>query len=82
MTQRERHFAGEAYDVVEGLAVSADASGGVAHSGSIGVRMLAERTGQTKELLVEVAVTLADAGEAIADINVLRHQGQVLGPVT
>ena len=24
---------------------------------------------------------LADGGEAIGDINVLRHQGQVLGPV-
>ena len=63
------------------------------------MRMLADRTGLTKELsratarrsfapvhdrgqvLVDVAVMLADGDEAIGDINVLRHQGQVLGPV-
>ena len=63
------------------------------------MRLLADRTGLTKELsrvtarrsfvpvhdrgqvLVDVAVMLADGGEAIGDINVLRHQGQVLGPV-
>jgi hypothetical protein len=33
------------------------------------------------QVLVDVAVLLADGGEAIADIDVLRHQGQVLGPV-
>src|SRR4051794_41318090 len=32
-------------------------------------------------VLVDVAVMLADGGEAIADIEVLRHQGPVLGPV-
>jgi Transposase DDE domain group 1 len=32
-------------------------------------------------VLVDVAVMLADGGEAIADIDVLRHQAQVLGPV-
>jgi hypothetical protein len=32
-------------------------------------------------VLVDVAVMLADGGEAIADIDVLRHQNQVLGPV-
>ncbi len=32
-------------------------------------------------VLVDLAVLLADGGEAIADIDVLRHQGQVLGPV-
>ena len=32
-------------------------------------------------VLVDVAVMLADGGEAIADIDVLRHQGKVLGPV-
>ncbi len=30
---------------------------------------------------VDVAVMLADGGEAIADIDVLRHQSSVLGPV-
>jgi hypothetical protein len=33
------------------------------------------------QVLVDLAVLLADGGEAIADIDVLRHQGQVLGPV-
>jgi hypothetical protein len=33
------------------------------------------------QVLVDVAVMRADGGEAIGDINVLRHQGQVLGPV-
>lgn len=82
-----------------GLSVAADGSGVVAHAGSIAVRLLADRTGLTKELsratarrsfapvhdrgqvLVDVAVMLADGGEAIGDINVLRHQDQVLGPV-
>ena len=32
-------------------------------------------------VLVDVAVLLADGGEAIADIDVLRHQSAVLGPV-
>lgn len=32
-------------------------------------------------VLVDVAVMLAGGGEAIADIDVLRHQEQVLGPV-
>lgn len=81
------------------LSVSADGTGVVAHAGSVAVRMLADRTGLTKELskalargsfspvhdrgqvLVDVAVMLADGGEAIADIDVLRHQDQVLGPV-
>lgn len=33
------------------------------------------------QVLVDVAVMIADGGEAIADIDVLRHQEQVLGPV-
>ena len=33
------------------------------------------------QVLVDVAVMIADGGEAIADIDVLRHQGQVLGAV-
>ena len=71
----------------------------VAHAGSVGLRLLADRTGLTTELskamvrrsfspvhdrgrvLVDVAVMLADGGEAIADIDVLRHQTGVLGPV-
>lgn len=33
------------------------------------------------QVLTDVAVMLADGGEAIADIDVLRHQNAVLGPV-
>nr|WP_083937206.1 transposase [Longispora albida] len=32
-------------------------------------------------VLVDLAVMIADGGEATADIDVLRHQDQVLGPV-
>ena len=71
----------------------------VAHAGSVGLRLLADRTGLTSELsqamsrrslspvhdrgrvLVDVAVMLADGGETIADIDVLRHQAPVLGAV-
>ncbi|WP_425490362.1 transposase [Nocardioides daedukensis] len=79
--------------------MSADGVGVVAHAGSVGLRLLADRTGLTSELskamarrsftplhdrgrvLIDVAVMLADGGEAIADIDVLRHQSGVLGPV-
>ena len=82
-----------------GLSVSGDGVGVVAHAGSVGLRLLADRTGLTGGLaaamarhsftpvhnrgrvLVDVAVMLADGGEAIADIDVLRHQSGVLGPV-
>ena len=82
-----------------GLSVSGDGVGVVAHAGSVGLRLLAERTGLRSELakamsranfvpghdrgqvLTDVAVMLADGGEAIADIDVLRHQGSVLGSV-
>ena len=82
-----------------GLSVTGDGTGVVAHAGGVAVRLLADRTGLTRELskalrrrsftpvhdrgqvLVDVAVMLADGGEAIADIDVLRHQAQVLGPV-
>lgn len=83
-----------------GLSVTGDGVGVIAHAGSIGLRMLADRIGLTGALstamarrsfvpvhdyrgqvLTDVAVMLADGGEAISDINVLRHQAQVLGPV-
>lgn len=82
-----------------GLSVTADGVGVVAHAGSVGLRLLADRSGLTDELsratarrsfvpvhdrgrvLVDVAVMLADGGEAIADIDVLRHQSGVLGLV-
>lgn len=68
----------------------------VAHADSVGLRLVADKTGLTSELwqalarksfapvhdrgrvLVDVAVMLVDGGEAIADIDVLRHQSQVL----
>lgn len=71
----------------------------VAHAGSVGLRLVGDRTGLSVELskalarrsfapvhdrgrvLVDVAVMIADGGEAIADIDVLRHQEPVLGAV-
>jgi hypothetical protein len=82
-----------------GLSVSGDGTGVVAHAGSAGLRLLADRTGLTATLsavlarrsftpvhdrgrvLTDVAVMLADGGEAIADIAVLGHQCALLGPV-
>ena len=82
-----------------GLSVSGDGVGVIAHTGSVALRMVAERTGLVKHLskamvrrsfvpvhdrgqvVADVAVMIADGGEAISDINVLRHQSQVLGPV-
>lgn len=82
-----------------GLSVTADGVGVVAHTGSVGLRLLADRVGLTGELskamrrrsftprhdrgrvLADVAVMIADGGEAIADIEVMRHQSQVLGTV-
>jgi Transposase DDE domain group 1 len=82
-----------------GLKVSGDGTGVIAHVGSAGLRLLADRTGLTGALsaaltrrsflprhdrgqvLCDVAVMLADGGEAIADIAVLRHQSSLLGSV-
>ena len=82
-----------------GLSVSGDGVGVVAHAGSVGLRLVGDRTGLTGELskalarrsfvalhdrgrvLVDVAVMIADGGEAIADIDVLGHQAPVLGRV-
>lgn len=82
-----------------GLSVSGGGVGVVAHAGSVGLRLVADRTGLTGQLskaltrrsfvpvhdrgrvLADVAVMIADGGEAIADIEVLRHQEPVLGPV-
>ncbi len=82
-----------------GLSVTGDGVAVIAHTGSIALRLIAERTGLVKHLskamsrsrffpvhdrgqvLSDVAVVLADGGEAICDINVLRHQSQVLGPI-
>lgn len=79
--------------------MTADIVGVVAHAGSVGLRMLADRSGLTVQfaaamsrrvsipghdrgqVLVDVAVVLADGGEATADIDVPRHQSGVLGPV-
>jgi len=82
-----------------GLSVTGGGVGVVAHAGSVGLRLVADRTGLTGQLskaltrrsvvtvhdrgrvLADVAVMIADGGEAIADIEVLRHQEPVLGPV-
>ena len=82
-----------------GLSVTGGGTGVVAHAGSVGLRLVGDRTGLTEQLskaltrrsfvpvhdrgrvLVDVAVMIADGGEAIADIEVLRHQEPVLGAV-
>ena len=81
------------------LSVTGDGVGVIARTGSIALRMLADRIGLPNTLakpmnrrsfvpvhdrgqvLTDVPVMLADGGGAISDINVLRHQSQVLGPV-
>lgn len=82
-----------------GLSVSGDGTGVVAHAGSAGLRLLADRSGLTGavsaalawrsfwpvhdrgQVLADVAVMLADGGEAIAYIDVLRHQRPLLVPM-
>ncbi len=61
---------------------------GVAHAGSVAVRLLADRVGPTGEVSKALArasfmpvhdrgrVLVDDGGEAISDTDVLRHQGQ------
>lgn len=79
--------------------MTGDGAGVVAHSGSVAVRLVADRVGLTGALsaattrggfspvhdrgrvLVDVATMVAAGGEAIADIDTLRHQVDVLGPV-
>jgi len=82
-----------------GLTVTGGGTGVVAHAGSAGLRLLADRVGLVSALsvalaqrsftpchdrgrvLADVAVMIADGGEAIADIDVLRHQAPLLGAV-
>jgi beta-phosphoglucomutase-like phosphatase (HAD superfamily) len=83
-----------------GLSVTGNGTSVVAHADSVGLRLLADRTGPTGELstavasrgsftprhdrgreLIDVAAMRAEGGEAIAYLDVLRHQTQVLGPV-
>lgn len=82
-----------------GLSVTGGGVGVVAHTGSVGLRLVGDRTGLTGgvskalarrsfvpvhdrgRVLLDVAVMIADGGEAIADIEVLRHQAPVLGPI-
>ncbi len=95
----EWHFTGAAKSWSAGLTGTAAGTGVMSHSGSIGLRLLADRTGlisalsaasvspgfmpvhDRDQILVDIAVMLASVGEAIADIEVLGHQREVLGPV-
>ena len=49
-------------------------------SGAVARRSFSPRHDRGR-VLVDLAVTLADGGEAISDIDVLRHQANVFGPV-
>jgi hypothetical protein len=85
MTQRERHFAGEASDVVVGVSVSADGTGVMAHAGSIAVRLLAERSGLTKELSKATAwrsfLPVHDRGRKPVDVAVLADGGEAIADI-
>ena len=81
------------------LLVEVGGRGVVSHTGSVLLRLLADRTGLTQAIsaastrkgfvpghdrgrvLTDLAVMIADGGEAIADIDVLRHQREVFGHV-
>ena len=64
------------------LADVAEASGLVAACDEVAGASRMRRSAHTPgRVLVDVAVMLADGGEAIGDIDVLRHQDGVLGPV-
>ena len=69
-----------------GLSVSADGSGVVAHAGSIAVRMLAERSGLTKELSRATArrsfAPVHDRGQVLVDVAVMfADDGEAIGDI-
>jgi hypothetical protein len=49
----------------------------VSNVGTALLRILADRG----RVLIDLAVMIADGAEALCDIDVLRHQGEVFGPV-
>jgi hypothetical protein len=57
--------------------LTADGTGVVSNVGTALLRILADRG----RVLIDLAVMIADGGEALCDIDVLRHQGEVFGPV-
>ena len=63
------------------LRLLADRTGLTAELSKAMARRSFEPVHDRGRVLTDVAVMLADGGEAIADIDVLRHQGGVLGPV-
>ena len=64
-----------------GLRLLADRSGLTSEMSKVLARRSFIPRHDRGRVLVDVAVMLADGGEAIADIDVLRHQSPVLGPV-
>lgn len=63
------------------LRLMADRMGLVKHLSTAMARRSFVAVHDRGQVLCDVAVVLADGGEAISDISVLRHQSQVLGPV-
>jgi hypothetical protein len=63
----------------EGLSVSGDRTGVVAHTGSAGLRLLADRTGLTGELSIALArrvfVPRRDRGHVLTDVAVMLADG-------
>ena len=79
----------------KGLDVEVGGHGVVSHAGSAATRLLADRSGLTGALarrgftplhdrgrvLTDLAVAIADGGTTIGEIDTLRHQGELFGPV-
>jgi hypothetical protein len=82
---------------LSGVEVTTDGSGVVGHAGAVLLRELADRVGLTRALgwqqagggcrhpdaavLRDLAVVLADGGDCLSDLAVLRDQPELFGPV-
>jgi hypothetical protein len=91
------HLAGAGYQLAWQLEVTTDGAGVVGHAGAALLRELADRLGLTRVLgwrapgarrrhpdaavLRDLAVMLADGGDCLSDLAVLRDQPELFGPV-
>ena len=82
---------------LSGVEVTTDGSGVVGHAGAVLLQELADRVGLTRALgwqqagggcrhpdaavLRDLAVVLADGGDCLSDLAVLRDQPELFGPV-
>ena len=91
------HLAGAGYQLALGFEVTTNGTGVVGHAGAALLRELADRLGLTAALgwrdpqgrrqhrdaavLRDLAVLLADGGDCLSDLAVLRDQPALFGPV-